>query len=358
MEEEIGLNQLNQKEEEVQNVNERLADFLKTSVDLPEKERQFAMKKLILETEKIMQEQREAGVGKIGQTISETFANSRIEKVVIDRYFYLIPRQEDGSVMLNVTDLHGHPEALEKAVEKFLSDDRIHLSSLGDVTNIGPEQVRCLEILLKLHNKYPERVHLLRGNCEVDVFPAEGGTEEVYKLQGISGWRKNVPRLLQVMRKFPLGIITETKAALVHGSLPRPIRRSGTNEKEFDYKNLKEINQLSDYTGERETLLSGREVRRIIWGDYDTSRAKGYSGERSYVSSNKDVKGQLRAIGANVLLRGHQRGLLKPQGGGVVIGPDKNVATFHSGRMKDNRIAVIPLDQDITELSENMFKKV
>jgi predicted phosphodiesterase len=356
------LNQTKQEEEmKNQKISQELQELFTTSVDLPEeqkKERQFEMKKILLETEKIMAQQREDGEGKAGKTIAETFADNKIEKTVIDKYLYLIPKQAEGSTMLNVTDLHGDPAALKVAIEKFLSDDKTHLASLGDVTNIGKEQIQTIEILLKLHNEHPERVHLLRGNCEVDVFPTEGGGNQIYKSQGMSGWRKNVPRLQRVMRNFPLGIVTETKAALVHGSLPRPIRKAGTNGEEFNYKNLEEINELSDYTGEKETLLSGREVRRMIWGDYDTSEEKGHSGKRSYISGNETLGGQLDAIGANILIRGHQRGLLKPHGGGVVLGPDKNVGTFHSARMEDNRMAVISLDKEVTELSEEMFEKV
>ena len=38
---------------------------------------------------------------------------------------------------------------------------------------------------------------------------------------------------------------------------------------------------------------------------------KGYVGPRFYTASRKDVQGQLKAIGANVLFRGHQGSLFK-----------------------------------------------
>ena len=332
-------------------------------------------RRTLLSAEKIIERQAEKGKEKIKETIPETFKGGRIDRVTRDRYFYLIPKKEKERLLV-LTDLHGDIESLKKAIEEFLADEKVHLAVLGDmVSGGGAKQVETLNIILKLFIKYPDRVHIARGNCEVDVAPLEGFGEQIIEEQHIRGFTQNIQRSRRMFNKLPLGFITENGVVGIHGLLPRPILRDG----ELHYNNLVEINSLLDYKSypykrESEVLglrvipkkmereYRGREIKRMLWGMINPDSEGEYksgSEELEMVVGRAGIEKSLKAIGADVMIRGHQHSLTKDRGGALSIDFDGKVGTFISKEIEgDRRIAEIPLDKKIEILEDTMFKKV
>lgn len=337
-------------------IEQKMAELFEEKKELSPKERGLEFSKLLKSTEKLLEAQANEGQLKLKETILQTFQEGNIDKVYRDGYFYIIPKEKGGR-LLAITDLHGDLTALKEAIREFMKDDRTHLVSLGDmVAGEDPDQVKTVATLLKLFNEIPERVHLLRGNCESDVAPVEGFGEQLGGQQGVEMWRTNWKRAQRVFNKMPLGFITENKIVGVHGVLPRPDSKEIGGEKY--YRNLREINGLSDYTSDS-TKLAGREVRRMLWGTIDFQSEEGYRGEKFYVTSGKEVEKQLEAIDANVLVRGHESSKLKKAGKGIEIDLEGKVGTFHSShKAPDRRILNLPLDQEVKKLDEEMFKVV
>lgn len=323
-----------------------------------EEKRAIEMSRLIKSAEKIIEEQKKEGQGKIGRNIEETFKSGKIEKVTADRYFYLILAQKEGSLIV-VSDLHGDIEALEKAAE-FLEDKNNHLISLGDniVSDFenkrNIDQTKTLEFLLELFVKYPDRVHLGRGNCEVDIAPVGGFGLDIYGKQGLRGFNENIGRMKRLFNKMPLGFVAENGAAGLHGLLPRGVYERG----KVHYRNLQEVNSFSDYGDE--SKFSGREVKRMLWGEIDeNSNDEFRKGKEGMVSGREGVLKSMDAIGASVFLRGHQHSLAKRKGGAFSIDFDGRVGTFVSHRQEnDRRIVIIPLNKKINKLTEDYFVKV
>lgn len=337
--------------------------------------RRQELTKVIIGAREILLEKLEEGNGKVGATIQETFATGEIKKPVTDRLIEAVPSAPNEK-MIVLTDLHGDTTVLKEAIRRFYEDGNTHLAVLGDmVAGGGKDQIRTLEVLLKLYTEFPDRVHLLRGNCEAAVFPHEGMSDDLYESMGMVAWRQMRGRLQDLFYQLPALIVTENGVALTHGSLPKP--KIGDGEKK--YRNLQEINDSANFTGSvlfpaytelgqsaQEKISSqmaenvGRDpiLADMLWGDIDTSVEDGYKGIRSFVSGSDDIKGGLKAIGATAEIRGHQSKLLKQNNSNVVVDGTAPITTFHSS-FKGNKstacMAEIPLDRPVDKITEDMF---
>lgn len=327
------------------------------------------MKHLLIEAGKIVIAQKEKGKGLAKKTIIETFEGGRIQEVQRDGYFYLFPKQKSGNLVV-MSDLHGDLETVN-ATAKFLKDKNNHLLSLGDniVTKFSPEysekQLETLEKLLHLFIKFPDQVHLCRGNCDVHIMPAGGFAEEIYQKQGLPGFEANVARIRKLFNQLPLGFVTETGVVGVHGLLPRGIRTDLNHP--FNYKNLQEINSLTDYSpynsSDSGAKFRGREVYRMLYGEIDPRSLEEYQrgprGKEGMISGEEGVLNSLEAVGASVLVRGHQHSLAKEKGRAYSLDFNGKAGTVISHRQQgDCRIAIIPLYKNIERLTDEMFQRI
>lgn len=320
--------------------------------------------------------------GKIGSTIEDTFTQNEIKKPIIDRHIIAIPRVEGGKLLM-ITDSHGSTEVLRETIKQFLMDDKVQLAALGDfVAGYGPDQIRGMEVLFKLYAKYPDRVHLLKGNCEAAIFPNEGMHDELIKNMGTRGWFDLRGRIQELFLKLPTLVVTENGVAATHGSLPKPQGRRPVNDVDpaQHYFDLQEIASSGNYIGSLQFPLhaemgeniadkieglvqstQGNEpMRSMLYGDIDLTRGVGYMGDRGYVFGQQDVDASLKAIGAGVEFRGHQSKLLTAEGSTHVVGPERNIATFHSSAKggKNPSYAIVPLDQRVETIGDEMFVEI
>lgn len=334
-----------------------------------------------------LEEQKSEGRGKIKPTIAETFTQGNIDKPITDKYITAIPGSEGGRLVM-VSDMHGNTEALKYVVRMFLEDDKVQLASLGDsIAGGGKEQLRTLEVLLKLYAKYPERVHLLRGNCEAAIFPAEGTSDEIIDNTGARGWFQLRGRLQDLFYRQPALLVTENGVDAEHGFLPQPekgqyasltdIQESGNyiGNIQFPIKvdlkseviNPSPKQRARGVVGKLEQMatdqLKSRKVMGLVWNDVDTTQKNGHIGgrHRTFVSGEHDVNAAHRAVGTKVSIRGHDSAKLRAAGNGYVIEPGGTVATFHSSAKKGGfspSVAIVPLDRKIDQITDDMFVEV
>lgn len=372
-----------------QEIKQKIQDLLKCSIDITEDDllpeerlkevkpyqekplheaRRKELERVINQADDILETKLEEGKGSVRSTIAETFKGGRIEKPTTDKYFEIIPK-EDGGRLLMLTDLHGDQVALEKALEEFYKDDKVQIAVLGDMVAGGKgNDMKLTEALLKLYTDNPDRVHLLRGNCESGIFPEE--STELYGKYGQTAHHQVKPLMQRLFRRLPAGLITENGVVGVHGSLPK--------SKGEEYSNLNDIQESGNYMGQlsfpvrvksineldelsKNLNRKAGEVYSMLWGDYNPEEEEGYEGARPrYVAGNKDIREQLKAVGGQIMFRGHQSALLKKVGKNVHIGPENNIATFHSSAKggPNRAIVEIPLDKDIEEITEDMFREL
>jgi hypothetical protein len=66
-----------------------------------------------------------------------------------------------------VGDIHGDFDSMINAFSMF--DDNSHIVFLGDIVDRGPNSLECIVMLMLYKAKYPERVHIIRGNHECNA---------------------------------------------------------------------------------------------------------------------------------------------------------------------------------------------
>ena len=68
--------------------------------------------------------------------------------------------------VLVIGDVHGCYYTLKDLVENYWDPQQDYLVQLGDLINKGLHSAKCVKYWLKLEEKYPYQVFLLRGNHE------------------------------------------------------------------------------------------------------------------------------------------------------------------------------------------------
>lgn len=176
-----------------------------------------------------------------------------------------------------VGDLHGDIGTLEviidSAVPKFESGEWAHIVFLGDILDRGPSSSETLMELLKFFNKYPDKVHIIRGNHETMAmyksfaYPISARIEPLFR--NISD---------EVMENFfdslPYAAVINRNVLAVHGGISNYMFWvdfwEGKKIKERDHKRFEVI-------------------RCALWSDYDPSRAGMPSELRGFPTDSKVV---------------------------------------------------------------------
>jgi len=100
------------------------------------------------------------------KSIDELNKSKIAEKLVLDKYIYYINTSRYNSIYI-IGDLHGSKMAFKALLEEIKPDnDDNLLVFLGDYIDRGGESLWILYHILKLKDKYPEKIILLKGNHE------------------------------------------------------------------------------------------------------------------------------------------------------------------------------------------------
>jgi len=229
---------------------------------------------------------------------------------LIERFIFLnkgkpiLKRIKNGSALV-VGDIHGDFDILKSIIEGFTKNDHInHLIFLGDIVDRGSQSIGCLNLLYALIIKYPERVHIVRGNHEaISVNSRYGFLADIRNFCGTSEMEQNtsnnsLPELfVNFNRSFgtmPLALVHEEfRYFFVHGGIPiEPI-------------SLKEINDLP----KADLLLSNPTIKQMLWNDPREEVEKySYSirGDGIYVYGREVLDNFLKQNNLKMIIRAHE----------------------------------------------------
>lgn len=229
---------------------------------------------------------------------------------LIERFIFLkkgkpiLKRIKSGSALV-VGDIHGDFDILKSVIDGFTKNDHInHLIFLGDIVDRGSHSIGCLNLLYALIIKYPERVHLVRGNHEaISVNSRYGFLADIRNFCDSSETKEitlnnSLPELfVNYNRSFgtlPLALVHEGfRYFFVHGGIPiEPI-------------SLKEINNLP----KADLLLSNPTIKQMLWND-PREEVENYSysvrGDGIYVYGQEVINNFLKKNNLKMIIRAHE----------------------------------------------------
>ena len=197
-------------------------------------------------------------------------------------------------------DTHGDWRSTEEAVRRYRDGDRL-LIGLGDYVDRAPDDCGAGSVanalyLLGLAAEAPGRVYLIQGNHEtVRRIPAlpHHLPDEVDELWGPASTRYD--RLLGLLERGPLAVVTSNGAYLAHAGFPR--------------------GRLPDPWSKAFTSLDEDRLAEITWAECDASRIRRGA---ALPWGRRDLDHFLDATGLRLVLRGHD--------------PDLNGQPLYGGR--------------------------
>lgn len=153
--------------------------------------------------------------------------------------------------ILVIGDVHGCYYTLKELVETYWDPEQDYLIQLGDLINKGPHSALCVRYWLRLEEKYPYQVFLLRGNHEQMYI--NGSSRKVKPAmvnrlnKGFKSLKLDPKKVLNWLSKKPLK--WETPNVLIsHAGVNKFVRQpfSHTNNRGVLYNRspLKDIGKL------------------------------------------------------------------------------------------------------------------
>ncbi len=271
---------------------------------------------------------------KIKATEMLSIANNALSILMKEgNLFYLPPK---GSSIV-IGDLHGDLESLHSILKKSKFDgNKDYLIFLGDYGDRGLYSAEVYYVVLKLKQKFPEKVILLRGNHEF--------------LPGLEVWPHNLPiqltnrfgkdggkiysSLKKLWEHFCSAAIIEGKYLFLHGGLPI---------------GLKSLEKLKN--PDRNTL------EQILWNDPVETKGSYSSPRGAGKLFGKDTTTRiLSKIKIKTLIRSHQ-----PPQEGFKVSHRKRILTISSNHVYGGKAAYLKLNFDgkpknAHELSKHIVK--
>lgn len=182
------------------------------------------IKILISQVEQILAQETATGQGKLGRNIDETRISRNGQEYFVDGKIAYLPSKGDA---VFIGDTHGDSQATESIVKQVMFIENMEkgdksriLVFLGDYADRGKNDVRNLEIVLALKEKYPKNVILLRGNHEEHGVSRDYGLfnsmEQHFSTKGEDIFNK----YHELFKHLPNIVITGNGIVAVHGGVP------------------------------------------------------------------------------------------------------------------------------------------
>lgn len=323
------------------------------------------IRELISNVRDRIREEKEKGKGRLKELkkISEIEEGPYGSEYFVDGKVAYLPRRGKG---IFVGDIHADPEAIISAVEQsgFVEDmeggnkEKV-LIFKGDYANRGEDSIGALNLVLKLKEKYPDNVILLRGNHEgldqsmMGVIYKQNCLfksvrDEIYPGRDYEKNKKSIELVSEYNNLFedlPGVVFTANGITAVHGGIP--------NERVGNLQQLNDEEKLKQMRWNDPNLDHGRMVPNV---DRDPEGKEDYVefGEESFTEFMDDV-------GAHVMIRSHE-----PRENGKIIfnnrlatvfssGGDKSSSSYYKDAVKAPKIVIVSLEKDKDSWEESDF---
>ncbi|MBD3189850.1 MAG: hypothetical protein GF308_04365 [Candidatus Heimdallarchaeota archaeon] len=158
---------------------------------------------------------------------------------------------KSGSALI-VGDIHGDFKIIKKVVRLFLNEgEKVqHLIFLGDIVDRGSNSIACLNLLFALKTRYPERVHVIRGNHESLPINTRYGFKA--EIQQSFNEEELYDQFNRAFGEMSLALVhEEQKIFFVHGGIPI----NGTT--------IDELNSLP----KGDLWLENHTIMQMLWND-------------------------------------------------------------------------------------------
>jgi len=193
-------------------------------------------------------------------------------------------------------DLHGDYDNFKNILDNhkvfdLLKNNRVILVFLGDYIDRGPKQIELITYLLKLFNKFPKNIILLRGNHEGPADLPCTPSDFSVKLSNLLG--NNAKKINEgfenIFSNMYNGAVIKNEALLLHGGIP--IQAESINDISFAHKLHPEKSFLEE----------------ILWNDPMDDVGSRHSPRGAGHLFGPDITDNfLSRIQVHTLIRGHQ----------------------------------------------------
>jgi len=193
---------------------------------------------------------------------------------------------------LFVGDTHGDSLAVssviskERFVEQVSSKNPMYLVVMGDFADRGKEDVKNVQLLLRLKQQFPLHVHLLRGNHEdLSLGQSFGLLSSCINSFGYERGQEIFNDLNDLYERLPIAVVCGNGVVAVHGGVP--VSPIGSLKQLADEENMEEM-RWNDPTEQIDNFI------------FNYQRGSHYLFGRSVFGNF------MEAIGGKVLVRSHE----------------------------------------------------
>ena len=188
-----------------------------------------------------------------------TLLSQKEIKYIMQRAIEILSREPNvlylSSSITIVGDIHGQFMDLKELFETGGSIPNTNYLFLGDYVDRGPRSIEVMILLILMKIKYPDKIHLLRGNHESKRPNQEYGFQVEclvkYNQNGNNVWLY----FSEMFNYLPIAAVIENKLFCIHGGLSPLIQNID------DIKNLDRFRDLPNEGG----------FADLLWSDPDPS---------------------------------------------------------------------------------------
>lgn len=230
---------------------------------------------------------------KSGGRHKKPFCLSSTEIIDICRLSIVQFMQEPSLLRLSgdvkvVGDIHGQFHDLMRIFKRTGMPPNQHYLFLGDYVDRGKQSLETICLLLLLKLRYPNHVHLLRGNHEsASVTKVYGFYDECKRRSTIKAWKS----VVDVFNTLPVSAIVNERVFCVHGGLSPSLNSFSQIE------SVQRPTDIPDYGLMTDLLWSDPDPQVVEWSENDRGI--------SYCFGPRSLKRFCKKLKIDLVVRGH-----------------------------------------------------